>query len=276
MPTKPPRPCSHPGCPELVTTSSRCQAHTRDEHKRKTRVRMQSERNREDKRFYDSAIWLKLRAFVLRTEPWCRECKSQRRMALAEVVDHITPISAGGARTNLENLQPLCHACHNRKRWRESKGVASGMPVHIVCGPPGSGKSTWVKERAGIDDLVIDLDLLATALSVRGYLERDVHERPQSHVSYAIAARDAVLSSLASKRDVIAWVITSGARASDRQELRRRFDAQVTVLEVSPVECLTRLAKDERRRYQVEGMRDVIQRWWDEYRPAEGENRVAA
>lgn len=227
----------------------------------------------EDKRFYDSALWQNIRQQVLQEEPWCRQCAEDNIPTLAQMVDHIVRIQAGGNRTDRENLQPLCNSCHAKKRWKEARG-REAMPVHIVCGPPGSGKSTWVKQRAGVDDLVVDLDLLGTALSVRGYDARDVHERPASHVAYAIAARDAVLSTLATKRDVTAWLITTGARATDRQALKQRFNADVTVLEVSPVECLNRIAKDPGRAYQLDGLREVVQRWWDDYQPTLGDNRV--
>ena len=32
-----------------------------------------------------------------------------------ELVDHIIPIAEGGALYDLENLQSLCAACHNKK-----------------------------------------------------------------------------------------------------------------------------------------------------------------
>ncbi len=92
-------------------------------------MRMQSEENRRDKKFYDSAVWKKTREYVLRKEPWCRECRREGKMGLAEMVDHIKRIADGGAKTSLSNLQPLCHAHHNAKRAREAmeaKALNSG------------------------------------------------------------------------------------------------------------------------------------------------------
>ncbi len=120
MPTKPPRPCSHPGCPELVTDGSRCTAHRKQEQSRETKVRMQSSRVKEDKAFYDSMLWRRVRESILRKEPWCRECRREGRRALADMVDHVTPIRMGGARVSESNLQPMCTTCHSRKRQRES------------------------------------------------------------------------------------------------------------------------------------------------------------
>jgi len=123
MPTKPPRPCSHPGCPELVTDGARCQKHQREEFRRKTAVAMQDTSKQDDKRFYDSALWKRVRAQVLREDPYCRECRRNKRIVLADVVDHIDRIQAGGSRLAASNLQPLCHPCHNAKRAREALGA---------------------------------------------------------------------------------------------------------------------------------------------------------
>jgi 5-methylcytosine-specific restriction protein A len=68
----------------------------------------------EDSSWYRSKEWRKLRLMILQNEPLCRECS-----AVAEMVDHIRPIKEGGARLDPENLQPLCHSCHNRKRAQE-------------------------------------------------------------------------------------------------------------------------------------------------------------
>lgn len=35
---------------------------------------------------------------------------------------------------------------------------------YVVCGPPGSGKTTWVKQRAKQGDLVFDADYLMSQL----------------------------------------------------------------------------------------------------------------
>lgn len=42
------------------------------------------------------------------------------------------------------------------------------MTLFVVMGPPCSGKSTWIMERATAEDVVIDLDRIAVALSGPG------------------------------------------------------------------------------------------------------------
>ena len=70
-----------------------------------------------DKGEYNTSQWRKLRMIILNDEPICRECKRKA----ASVIDHIKPIRLGGEFWEMENLQPLCTACHNSKSGKESK-----------------------------------------------------------------------------------------------------------------------------------------------------------
>lgn len=75
-------------------------------------------RDQQSDKFYHSTAWKKVREIVLKSEPMCRMCKIKP----ATIVDHIIPIRKGGEKLNLENLQPLCHQCHNIKTAAEREG----------------------------------------------------------------------------------------------------------------------------------------------------------
>lgn len=60
--------------------------------------------------------WAAVRAIVMRAEPMCRHCKTTP----AAEVDHIIPIKIGGTNA-MDNLQPLCKACHARKTDRDKR-----------------------------------------------------------------------------------------------------------------------------------------------------------
>lgn len=63
--------------------------------------------------FYLTAGWRRLRHAVLVGQPWCKMCHDIRGiMRRATEVDHIIPISIGGATEDPVNLQPLCSRCH--------------------------------------------------------------------------------------------------------------------------------------------------------------------
>ena len=69
--------------------------------------------------FYRSTAWRKLRAEQLRQQPLCECCLAHDRHTPARVVDHIRPVNHGGEPLDIENLQSLCAACHNRKSGAE-------------------------------------------------------------------------------------------------------------------------------------------------------------
>jgi 5-methylcytosine-specific restriction protein A len=64
---------------------------------------------------------VKLRAQLLKQEPLCRLClaKTPSVVRPATIADHITPIAAGGAVHDINNMQPVCDECHNDKTLRD-------------------------------------------------------------------------------------------------------------------------------------------------------------
>lgn len=112
MPSAAKRQCAQPGCPELVERG-RCPKHQAAKHKG-----IDARRGSSTERGYDTD-WRRLRAYVLRNEPLCRECRQNERLEVGVEVDHIIPIGDGGKRLDQSNLQPLCKPCHSRKTMNE-------------------------------------------------------------------------------------------------------------------------------------------------------------
>ena len=72
----------------------------------------------ERNKFYQSTAWRRLRGMFIKRNPLCVECES-----IGQVVDHIVPIKSGGDSLAWDNLQTMCHRCHNVKSGRESHGI---------------------------------------------------------------------------------------------------------------------------------------------------------
>ena len=108
MPTRPPSPCTAPGCPE-ISHAPMCLVHTREEQQR-----YDKQRGSPTARGYDSA-WRKVREQVLCERPWCEENGCNRR---ATQVDHVLSLRKGGT-DDMENLRPMCARHHSRKTVRE-------------------------------------------------------------------------------------------------------------------------------------------------------------
>lgn len=117
--------------------------------------------------------------------------------------------------------------------------------VHIVYGPPLAGKSTFVRENMGPDDLVFDMDAVQNALCYGA----DHAGKPHT-LGAAIALRNAFIACLNNKRQDArgdAWVIISSA--SPEYFARRFFGARIEVTRLSPplAVCLKRLELDDTR-----------------------------
>jgi 5-methylcytosine-specific restriction endonuclease McrA len=71
---------------------------------------------------YNSSAWRKARRAHLLdpTNALCVKCLELGRYEVATVLDHIVPITQGGAVWDRENWQPLCTTHHNQKSGREA------------------------------------------------------------------------------------------------------------------------------------------------------------
>ena len=132
-----------------------------------------------------------------------------------------------------------------------------------VCGPPGSGKSTYVRTRKSWGDLVIDVDALYSAMGAEG-----PHDNPAALKSFVLSCRDLLYDMLEDESDVgRAWVISCAPRRKDRNDLRYRLGAEVVVLEVPESECLNRIMADPARKAHTELWREWVHNWWERYEP---------
>jgi 5-methylcytosine-specific restriction protein A len=71
---------------------------------------------------YKTYKWRKLRNTFIAQHPLCVACELDGVVKPAYVVDHVQPISKGGAPFDYNNLQSLCEMHHNRKSSSERVG----------------------------------------------------------------------------------------------------------------------------------------------------------
>lgn len=244
--------------------------------------------------WYRSDEWLTLRAMAIardsaycpttgRMEPRCRRTGvwllGKRPEPNSPVVDHVVP-HEGDRRLffDLANLQTVAKGWHDKiKQARERRHdraafhpewlEPSRAELTIVCGPPASGKSTWVAAKAGPADVVIDLDVIASEISgepLHGW-NRD------KWLNAALFRRNDLLGDLsrASSR-ARAWFIVGEPKASGREWWANKLKpASIVVIAAPPEVC--------RMRTYAEGGRDVeraeraIARWWCNYQPRTGD-----
>lgn len=265
---RPLKPCARPGCPRLVRPPERyCPEHKAWAEQRRADVQREYDDRQRDPRvveFYHSPAWEALRQQVLARDAYlCQQCLREHRITPADTVHHIVSIKQDWSRRlDPSNLEAICRACHNRLHGR-GEGVSQATQVTLVCGPPGSGKTSYVREHARRGDLILDLDAIFMAISGLPW-----YDKPEELLPFAAEARDAILRRLERPSNVRrAWVIMSGAKRQERESLRQRLRAKVVMLDVPADECMRRIKQDQRRAHQVEEWRGLVERWWREYEP---------
>lgn len=111
--------CSYYGCKELALPDThRCASHPPREPRKKVRKDWEKYNNRH---IYQSSRWQRLREQQLILQPLCEHCLLIDIVREANTVDHIVEVRDGGDIWDIENLQSLCPACHNRKTAEERK-----------------------------------------------------------------------------------------------------------------------------------------------------------
>lgn len=182
-----------------------------------------------------------LRERIRAEEPLCRHCLAEGRVRPTQEIDHIRPLTRGGT-NDRSNLQGLCVPCHEAKSKAERAGQSKpawlpkpGIPATVVAGPPGAGKTTYVRARAKPGDVILDLDDLIEELTgTHGHLTTD-------GVSEALWLRNKRLADLAKAKEGRLWLIVSGARSDDRIWWANKLDAEVVLLNPGEAECLRRV-----------------------------------
>lgn len=237
-------------------------------------------------RGYDSKWSKESRAFLaLPGNSYCA-CGCGR---IADMVDHvIAPKGNQRLFWDRSNWQPMNQDCNRRKaikhegafgispeareRARPSGLKPSRIPLTIVCGPSGGGKSRYVQSHAGPLDLVIDLDAIKAKLS--GQL---LYAAGPEWTGPALNERNRLLRSLADiDGPPHAWFIVSAPELEERDWWASQLGASSIIIVAPPLDvCLAQLQRDHRRAGRVQKFMTIAKEWFTRFQPG-GASEVLA
>jgi hypothetical protein len=200
--------------------------------------------------WYKTYRWQKLRARHLASSPLCVMCEEEGRATPATICDHVEPHRGDPEKFWSGPFQSLCKPHHdgtkqsleryqfaaaNHPEWLRP----SAIPLTIVCGPPASGKTTYVRDRAKPGDVVIDLDGIMTKLRP-GYTHWADGGLDKGLFNRAVRERNQMLGSLSKATTGQAWFIVSAPTQQERAWWHRKLGGKVVLLHPGADECKRR------------------------------------
>ena len=251
------KPCLRLGCPELIESGGYCEKHRKHMNKQRD-----MNRGTPAQRGYDYK-WSKFRRKYLAKYPLCMDCEERDEVTLATEVHHERSIleypELKYAESNLKALCEICHARRGAGFWK-GKELKKMKYVIVVTGPPGSGKSAYVKQHIKPGDLMWDYDEVLKAMT-----GQDLYYRPEWGIDVCTAMRDALYKNIDSNTKVKkVWIITCAPKRYQRDELRKRFDAEVIIIKPDMQVCIDRINQDIRRPNKSIWV-DAITQWYNDY-----------
>ena len=129
--------------------------------------------------------------------------------------------------------------------------------VIVVCGAPGSGKTTYVKERLKEKDIVWDMDYVRRALCLQ---DNQSHDMPIATLNMATFLRTGFMAYIKKywlRYDNI-YVITS-AKPYKAQKIADDYEGKLVVMPAKMNECIEHIMNDVTRKNigkQIELVKD--------------------
>ena len=154
---------------------------------------------------------------------------------------------------NPDNIMIVHHRCHNEIHKRFGTYTRH---VYIVYGAPCSGKSTYVKNNALADDLIVDIDKVYQMISNN---PSHIKSGRLKNIAFQIHRELIDIVKARSGRWINAWVIGGYPLSSERERLARELGAELIFIEATKDQCITR-SYDRGIEYQ-----EFINDWFTKY-----------
>lgn len=219
------------------------------------------------KKFYNSKEWKKFRQSLIDERGViCERCHkvitdSSKLHGHHKIELTVNNIFDFEVTLNPDKVELICKDCHDKEHERFGYRKQPSKDVIIVYGPPCSGKTGYVLEHKGVNDIVVDMDRLYEAITL---LPR--YHKPDRLKANVLSVRQTLIDNIRTRYGEYerAWVIGGYPNSHDRDRLARDLNADLICMDTPKHECIARLyACDDDRRYHIDEWVRYIEKWFD-------------
>ncbi|MCC0638373.1 HNH endonuclease [Clostridioides sp. ES-S-0001-02] len=215
--------------------------------------------------FYKSKEWKKL-IETLKLERvaddgilYCEHCHKHIVKAYDCIAHHKLELNSNNINDfnislNPNNIILVHHKCHNEIHNRF--GSSTFKKVYMVYGSPCSGKTSYVKEVAGKNDLILDIDNIWQCISAN-----DRYIKPNTLKTNVFNIRDLILDMIKCRTGKWnnAYVVGGYPLKMERERLEKMIGCEFIFINTSKEECLLRAAN------RPEEYKKYITDWFERY-----------
>lgn len=213
--------------------------------------------------FYRSDIWrdFKRNLMIERTNAdgliICEHCGKPIMKAYDCIGHHKVELTDENVNDYSISLNPalveLIHfKCHNEEHRRFG---GFNQRVFLVYGSPCSGKSTWVREHAEPDDLIIDLDSIWECIS-----NTDRYHKPNRLKANVFGVRDCLIDQVKIRKGMWrdCYIIGGYPLRTDRDRICDLLRAEPIFIDESIETCMSRADNDAWKEYITDWFEDYV------------------
>ena len=194
--------------------------------------------------FYKDKRWIKLLE-ILKQErankngvPVCEHCGKPIVKAYDCIGHHKIELTESNVNDlnislNPDNIMLVHHKCHNI--IHERFGYEGSRHIYLVYGSPASGKYEYIKEVAGKDDLILNIDNIYQCISIN---DRYMASKRLSRNVFAI--RDLIMDMIRTNTGKWknAYIVGGYPMSSERERIINTLQAEPIYIEATKEECI--------------------------------------
>jgi len=221
--------------------------------------------------FYKSAEWRKLIEVLKlkRANPqdgivYCEHCGKPILRKYDLIAHHVIELTEENVNDtsislNEDNIQLVCFDCHNRIHERFNY---ARKQVYIVYGAPFAGKTSYIKEVAGADDIICEIDRIYQCISINSR-----YNKSNKLKSNVFDIRDLILEQIRLRRGKWnnAYVIAGLPSKGERERLINKLNAREVFIDTDKDTCITRALEQFGSKEKASVYLGYIDDWFDDY-----------